>query len=193
LIRIGNTGGAAGLIERARHGLSMTIRIQHAFYLALALAAAVPGHASAQGYPGYPDTIMAPEPGTASHRHASAAASPPSQNSPHASLLGHEQFVDKLHRRPGVFVATRGSSGSVLPTALPRTGLIPPEGRATLTPPVLPQEQGPTMVPGLARSIPNLSHGPETFQDRASRCSFQSSLYGVPGGVRTQYMGACLQ
>jgi hypothetical protein len=58
-------------------------------------------------------------------------------------------------------------------------------------PPLL-QEQGPTMVPGLTRPIPNLSHGPETFQDRASRCSFQSSLYGVPGGVRTQYMGACL-
>jgi hypothetical protein len=55
------------------------------------------------------------------------------------------------------------------------------------------QEQGPTMVPGLARPIPNLSHGPETFQDRASRCAFQSGLYGVPGGARTQYMGACLQ
>ena len=172
----------------------MSIRIQHAFCLALALAIAAPGHAAAQGYPGYPDTIMAPEPGTAGHRHATAAvAPPPSQNSPHASLLGHEQFVGKLHRRPGVFVATRGSSGSVLPTPLPRTGLIPPEGRATLTTPALPQEQGPTMVPGLARSIPNLSHGPETFQDRASRCAFQGSLYGVPGGARTQYMGACLQ
>jgi hypothetical protein len=173
----------------------MTIRIQHAFCLALALAMAAPGHSVAQGYPGYPDTIMAPEPGTAGHRHVTAAATAalPSQNSPHASLLGHEQFVDKLHRRPGVFAATRGSSGSVLPTSLPRTGLIPPEGRGTLTTPLLPQEQGPTMVPGLARSIPNLSHGPETFQDRASRCSFQSSLYGVPGGARTQYMGACLQ
>jgi hypothetical protein len=172
----------------------MTIRIQHAFYLALALAAAAPSHTSAQGYPGYPDTIMAPEPGTASRRHVTAtAAPPPSQNSPSASLLGHEQFIGKLHRPSGVFVATRGSSGSVLPTSLPRTGLIPPEGSGTVTTPPLLQEQGPTMVPGLARPIPNLSHGPETFQDRASRCSFQSSLYGVPGGARTQYMGACLQ
>ena len=171
----------------------MTIRIQHAFCLALALAAVAPGPAAAQGYPGYPDTIMAPEPGTASHRHVSAAVALPSENSPSANLLGHEQFVGKLHRQPGVFVATRGSSGSILPTPLQRTGLIPPEGSGTVTTPPLLQEQGPTMVPGLARAIPNLSHGPETFQDRASRCSFQSSLYGVPGGARTQYMGACLQ
>jgi hypothetical protein len=43
------------------------------------------------------------------------------------------------------------------------------------------------------RAIPNLAHGPETFQDRASRCAFQSGLYGVPGTLRNQYMGACLQ
>src|SRR5580704_6129873 len=127
----------------------MTIRIQRAFCLALVLASAAPGHAAAQGYPGYPDTIMAPEPGTAGHRHTAAAAAPPNQNSPSAGLLGHEQFVGKLHRWPGVFVATRGSSGSVLPTALPRTGLIPPEGSGTVTTPPLLQEQGPTTVPGL--------------------------------------------
>lgn len=172
----------------------MIIRIHLAFCLTLALALAALGHAAAQGYPGYPDTIMAPEPGAANHNHGTAAYPPPAdQIARHPSLLGHEQFVAKLHRRPGVFVATRGSPGSVLPTPLPRTGLIPPEGQGTLTLRTLPQEQGPTVVPSLARPIPNLSHGPETFQDRASRCSFQSSLYGVPGRVHTQYMGACLQ
>jgi hypothetical protein len=171
----------------------MTIRFHHALCLALALAAAAPGHAVAQGYPGYPDTIMAPESGTASRGHTTAPVALPSENSLSTSLFGHEQFVGKLHRPRGVFVATRGSSGSVLPTSLPRTGLIPPEGGGTVTTPPLLQEQGPTMVPGLARPIPNLSHGPETFQDRASRCAFQSGLYGVPGGARTQYMGACLQ
>ncbi len=140
---------------------------------------------------------MAPEPGTAPQRRAkaperTAATVPPRR--PRASLLGHEKFVAKLHRRPGVFVATRGSSGSVLPTPLPRTGLIPPEGsRVMSTPPALLQQQGRTVVPGLARTIPNLPHGNETFQDRASRCAFQSGLYNVPGGAHTQYMGACVQ
>ena len=36
-------------------------------------------------------------------------------------------------------------------------------------------------------------HGQETFQDRASRCAFQSGLYAVPGSLRNRYMGACLQ
>jgi hypothetical protein len=176
----------------ARHGLSMAARICHICYLALALAVLAPALAASQGYPGYPGTIMAPEPGTASrHRAAPPAATPPIE-APHASLLGHEAFVDKLHRGARMF-ATRGSSGSVLPTSLPRTPIIPPEGGGRLTEPVIPREQGPTVVPGLARAIPNLPHGTESFQDRASRCTFQSSLYGVPGGVRTQYMGTCLQ
>jgi len=76
---------------------------------------------------------------------------------------------------------------------LPRTPLIPPEGGSRLTEPVLPQQQEPTVVPGLARTVPNLPHGPETFQDRASRCAFQSGLYGVPGGAQNRYMGSCVQ
>ena len=48
-------------------------------------------------------------------------------------------------------------------------------------------------MPGLANPVPNLPHGAETFQDRASRCVMQQGLYGVPGGASTQYMGACLQ
>jgi hypothetical protein len=81
----------------------------------------------------------------------------------------------------------------VLPTPLPRTQLIPPEGGGTLTVPPLQQEQGPTRIPGTAKIVPNLPHGQETFQDRASRCTFQSGLYDVPGNLRNRYMGACVQ
>jgi hypothetical protein len=87
----------------------------------------------------------------------------------------------------------RGSSGSVLPTPLPRTELIPPEGGGPLALPALPQEQGPSVVPGVANPVPNLPHGTETFQDRASRCAFQSGLYNVPGTARSQYIGGCVQ
>jgi hypothetical protein len=87
----------------------------------------------------------------------------------------------------------RGSSGSVLPTPLPRTQLIPPEGNSAPIVRALPKEQPPTEVPGLARPIPNLPHGAETFQDRASRCAYQQGINGVPGTASTRYMGACLQ
>jgi hypothetical protein len=155
--------------------------------------------AIAQGYPGYPYSIMRPESGAGAHQHAlphrrsstpettTAATAPPHR----PSLLGREKFIAKLHRR-GLYAA-RGSSGSVLPTPLPKTQLIPPEGGGTLTLPPLQQEQGPTRIPGTAKIIPNLPHGQETFQDRASRCTFQSGLYGVPGNLRNQYMGACVQ
>jgi hypothetical protein len=165
------------------------------------LCALLPQAAEAQGYPGYPNSIMTPERGSGIHQRAgtyrgtsafdtkpaTVAASPPRR----PSLLGREKFVAKLHRR-GLYAA-RGSSGSVLPTPLPRTQLIPPEGGGTLTVPPLQQEQGPTRIPGTAQIVPNLPHGSETFQDRASRCAFQSGLYGVPGNLRNQYMGACVQ
>jgi hypothetical protein len=161
--------------------------------IAITLTAA-PARALEPGDDQFPNSIMAPERGAVSRHHRAAApVPPPSRSTPHASLLGREKFIAKLHRRPDMFFATRGSSGSVLPTALPRTGLIPPEGGGRLIEPTLPQEQGPTVVPSLTGSIPNLAHGPETFQDRASRCSFQSGLYGVPGGAKNQYMGACVQ
>lgn len=192
MISIKEQAPRRGVNRAGAHGLSMAIRFEHAFCLVLALTVTAPVNAIAQGYPGFPGSIMAPEPGTG-HHHTATVAPSSAETTPRSSLLGHEQFVAKLHRRPGVFVATRGSSGSVLPASLPKTKLIPPEGTHTLTLPPAEQEQGLTMVPGLARGVPNLSHGPETFQDRASRCSFQSGLYGVPGGARTQYMGACLQ
>jgi hypothetical protein len=137
----------------------------------------------------HPYSIMKPEPGTAAAS-AHRTTTPPTRRT-HASLLGHEKFVSKLHRH-GLYAA-RGSSGSVLPTPLPRTPLIPPEGTGAITEPAIPQEQGPSTIPGLTRSVPNLPHGTETFQDRASRCTFQSSLYGVPGAARMQYMGSCVQ
>jgi len=179
-------------VQRPRWGLDCFAALAMTV-LALALVAAAPDYAVAQGYPGYPDTIMVPEGGTAGHHAArgTARAAPPAHM--HASLLGHELFVSKLHRRPGVFVATRGSSGVVLPTPLPRTTLIPPERAGTLTLPPVVREQGPSIVPGIRNPVPNLPHGPETFQDRASRCAFQSGLYNVPGTARSQYMGGCVQ
>jgi hypothetical protein len=163
-----------------------------------AIAVVVPPRASAQDYPGYPYSIMTPERGAGVHQRAlphrrgrpsetTTAAAP--QHRP--SLLGREEFIAQLHRR-GLYAA-RGSSGSVLPTPLPKTQLIPPEGGGMLALPPLQQEQGPTQIPGTAKVIPNLPHGQETFQDRASRCTFQSGLYNVPGNLRNQYMGACLQ
>ena len=165
--------------------------------VAVLICAAGCSQALAQGYPGYPDIIMNPPPRLAPYhpqvpgRQQGAAEATRTARSDHPSLLGHEKFVSKLHRRR--LYAARGSSGSVLPTPLPKTQLIPPEGGGTLTLPPLQQEQGPTQIPGTAQIIPNLPHGQETFQDRASRCTFQSGLYNVPGNLRTRYMGACLQ
>lgn len=137
----------------------------------------LPWAAAAQGYPGYPYTIMVPEHGRAAHHRAKT-----SRRAAHAR--------DRTGRNISI---AHGSSGSVLPAPLPRTPLIPPEGGGAAVVRVAPQEQGPTVVPGLANPVPSLPHGPETFQDRASRCVMQQGLYGVPGGASTAYTGACLQ
>jgi hypothetical protein len=180
----------------------MVIRVHHICALAI-LCVSLPQAARAQGYPGYPYSIMTPERGSgihraARHRGASAAETTPATPAAtaatephHPSLLGREKLIAKLHRR-GLY-AVRGSSGSVLPTPLPRTQLIPPEGGGALTLAPQQQEQGPTRIPGTAKIIPNVPHGAETFQDRASRCAFQSGLYDVPGNLRNWYMGSCLQ
>lgn len=149
----------------------------------LLLAATVPARALEPGDDHYPNSIMAPEPGIASHHRARAPRVP--QTAPIRPLAGR-----KTHRR----LAARGSSGAVLPSRLPRTELIPPEGRNLAVPHIGPQEQGSTVVPSAPSlgAIPNLPHGAETFQDRASRCSFQAGLNGVPGTATSQYMGACL-
>jgi|SRR5579862_661940 len=166
----------------------MTVRIRPVCYLALALVAVAPGHGAAQGYPGYPYTIMAPEPGTAPHHRPRVAVHRQQVKAPEPRSL-----ATKKYPRQRFSVVRRGSSGSVLPTPLPRTELIPPEGNSRLTLPAVPQEQGPSIVPGVANPVPNLPHGSESFQDRASRCAFQSGLYNVPGTAKPQYMGACVQ
>lgn len=165
----------------------MTIRRLYVLAPMLILFLITTGPAAAQGYPGYPNTIMAPERSGALHHRAEtrrALRTRAARLAPTPS--GHQQ----AHRKMTI---ARGSSGSVLPTPLPRTPLIPPEGSGTATVRMTPPEQGPTMVPGLARPVPNLPHGTESFQDRASRCVFQRGLYNVPGNMTTQYMGACLQ
>jgi len=164
----------------------MTSRVFQAACVALLLCATAPGPALAQGYNGYPYSIMTPEPGTASR-----SATAPQRRHGAVSRGRVRQFAARPAQ--GNRLAARGSSGSVLPTPLPRTPLIPPEGGGGVrTVPALPREQGPTVVPGVG-NIPNLPHGAETFQDRASRCAFQQGLYNVPGTAGTQYMGACVQ
>jgi hypothetical protein len=158
------------------------------FALAMAVSAAVQARDFEMGGDNkYPYSIMAPEPGAGPHRRPKVSVHKRRVTAPQP-----RSRADKKYPRENLSVV-RGSSGSVLPTPLPRTELIPPEGNSRLTLPASPQEQGPSIVPGVANPVPNLPHGTESFQDRASRCAFQSSLYGVPGGARTQYMGACLQ
>src|SRR5271170_5553380 len=148
------------------------LRLLLVYGIALAMAVATVAQARDFEMGGDNDyNIMAPEPGTPgakTHIRSSAKqdrASVKAEQPHHPSLLGREKFIAKLHRGPNDFVATRGSPGVVLPTPLPRTPLIPPEGGNRLTLPAFPQQQGPTVVPGLAGTVPNLPHDPETFQD----------------------------
>jgi hypothetical protein len=143
----------------------------------------------------YPYSIMAPEPGTGPHHHARVSARARHLGARPRAATSQEPVMPLAPQQDTgrVLHAARGSSGSVLPTPLPRTPLIPPEGGGTLTTHAFPQDQGPTVLPGASNPIPNLPHGTETFQDRASRCAFQQSLSNVPGTLSNQYMGACIQ
>jgi hypothetical protein len=160
----------------------MTFHVRLGVCLAPALFAAVPAPATAQGYKGCPYSIMTPEAGPA-RRHHGVKAIPPAD-----TRTAYERAAPRMPRYPRRALVARGSSGSVLPTPLPQTQFIPPEGQSAPIARALPQEQPPTVVPGFARPLPNLPHGAETFQDRASRC-----INGVPGTASTRYMGACLQ
>ncbi len=164
--------------------------VRYSLIFGLAIATAV-GAAQARDFEmggdnDFPYSIMAPERGSLPHHHGKALVKKRHVTAPHPRELTKKY----PHRNLSV---VRGSSGSVLPTPLPRTELIPPEGNNRLTLPAVPQEQGPSIVPGVANPVPNLPHGPETFQDRASRCAFQSGLYNVPGTARSQYIGTCVQ
>jgi hypothetical protein len=133
-----------------------------------------------------PYSIIAPERVPARHR----VHKPPLRT---RHLLPSGEKAAARHSTHKHAVIARGSPGVVLPTPLPRTQLIPPEGGGVPMVQPAPQQQGVTVLPGVGNPIPNLPHGPETFQDRASRCAFQQQLYNVPGNLGTQYMGACLQ
>jgi hypothetical protein len=149
--------------------------------------------------------IMAPEPGTGPRhvtrdRHGRTS-------SPHSQSLTATQKANgeatesadpaidtpeqiETYKRNRRTFASRGSSGLVLPTPLPGPTHYAPVGTSA-TFHASPQEQGPTILPGSGLAIPNLPHGPETFQDRASRCAFQSSINSVPGGQTSSYMHNC--
>jgi hypothetical protein len=173
--------GREGALDRLA-SLAMTIM---RLVSALALAFVAVGQATAQEFSD-PYSIMAPERVPARHHvHKSPMRTrhlPPSGEKTAAKHSGHEYTV-----------IAHGSSGVVLPTPLPRTQLIPPEGGGTPLVRPAPLQQGVTVLPGANNPIPNLPHGPETFQDRASRCAFQQQLYNVPGNLGTQYMGSCVQ
>jgi hypothetical protein len=131
----------------------------------------------------YPYSIMAPEPGAGHHR---GGASAPSR---HIKSPGAVKPLAERSPRAS-FHPMRGSSGLVLPTPLPKTPLIPPEGGSAPIIHAGPQEQGATVLPGM-NPIPNLPHGTETFQDRASRCAQQQGLYGVAATATGIYMHTC--
>ena len=153
------------------------------FSLAIAVLGALPARAFQPGDDQYPNSIMAPEPGTAIHRRGAVSSDVKNPPAPVKSFA-------RRHAGKRMYV-TRGSSGSVLPTPLPRTTLIPPEGGGMPVTHALPQEQDGTIIPGGTTSIPNLPHGSETFQDRASRCALQAGLNGVPNNAGALYMNAC--
>ncbi len=109
----------------------------------------------------YPNSIMAPEPGTTSHHRSAAPA-----RSGHPEPARPRKICRQAPpRRKNVCHPWIVGIGAADP--LPRTTLIPPEGDARLTEPAIPQQQGPSVVPGLTNPVPNLPHGAETFQDRA--------------------------
>jgi hypothetical protein len=158
-------------------------------------------------------SIMTPEPGTGSHhgagnRHGrtsrhesqsltatqkalrdsekalqdSAAIASPANDTP--------EQIETFKRNRRTYV---GSSGLVLPTPLPGPTHYAPVGTGpVITANPLPREQPPTILPGSGRAIPNLPHGPESgFQERASRCAFQSSINSIPGSQASSYMHNC--
>jgi len=96
-------------------------------------------------------------------------------------------------KRGLVRVRVGGSSAYIAPVPLP-SSQIPPSAPVPLLLQPSTRQDPPIWVPGLAspaNPIPSLPHGPETSQDRRSRCMFQSGLYGVPLTSFSQYMGLC--
>jgi hypothetical protein len=146
--------------------------------IGLAMAVALTGTSHARDFEmggdnSYPNSIMAPEPGSHRPLHATKPLSP--------QIFHHH------------FRYAHGSSGSALLTPLPKTQALPPVGITPIVKPTTTMtEQGLTILPN-GRAVPNLPHGQETFQDRASRCAHQQGLNNIPGSASNQYMTACLQ
>ena len=130
----------------------------------------------------YPYSIMAPEPGTAGHHRATTSGRTPRASRAAKPLVPRSTFRN--------YRAARGPSGVVLPTPLPRTELIPPEGDSAPKLRTPWQQHGHTVLPGL-NPIPTQPHGTETFQDRASHCAQQQALYNVPASASALYMHTC--
>jgi hypothetical protein len=153
--------------------------------------------------------IMAPEPGTSSHhavrtrhgrvlaRHSrlpavkQEATKEPTQNanSNASPLKDTPEQIETFKRNRRTF-ASRGSSGLVLPTPPAGPTHYAPIGTPAVAQPSVVQP-GPTILPS-GRAIPNLPHGPETFQGRASRCAFQSSINNIHAGGFGSYMASCM-
>jgi len=106
----GTLGAPSGLRmgPRSREG-AMSFRFRFGFCVvpALALLAAAPGPAAAQGYKGYPYSIMTPEPGSAK-RHRGATAIPPRD-----TRTAHETAESTTPRYRHRALVARGSSGDV--------------------------------------------------------------------------------
>ncbi len=113
--------------------------VRYSLIFGFAIAMAVSAAAQARdfemgGDTGFPYSIMAPERGSAPRHHGKASAKNRHVTTPHPREL------TKPHPQANLSVV-RGSSGSVLPTPLPRTELIPPEGGGRLTLPALPRDK----------------------------------------------------
>jgi hypothetical protein len=112
-----------------------------------------------------------------------------------AGLIAGVPLILIFDERGLVRARVGSSSAYVAPVPLPSSEMPPVAPVPLLPRPPTPQEP-PIWVPGLAspaNPIPSLPHGPETSQDRRSRCMFQSGRYGVPLTSFTQYMGLCTQ
>ncbi len=190
----------------------MSFRLRHRFTLicATALVAVAMCGAQARDFEMGGDgnyNIMAPEPGTGPRhvtsnkqgrtRHSQSLTAPQKADheANHDAIQNAGPAIDtpeqiETYKRNRRGFAYRGSSGLVLPTPLPGPTRYAPVGTSA-TFHALPQQQGPTILPGTGQAIPNLPHGPETYQDRASRCAFQSAINNVPGGQMSSYMHNC--
>ncbi len=154
--------------HRARPPLAVIVLLA----LAFASVAAAPVRAAERRTDPY--AIMAPEPWLA----------PKLKPQPRVRFQGRTYGARTFSAR------TYGARtyGARVPHARHRYATVP------LDLPTLRQPPAPSFVPGVG-TVPNLPPAPgvghETFQDRASRCAFQGSLYGVPQAAMSQYMASC--